>query len=67
MKTSTMLSLALFGALFTLVSTAAHAAPGAMAHYGGALDPVSASLALGLGGLALWKARTRSEAIDSHA
>jgi hypothetical protein len=30
--------------------------------YGGALDPVSGSIALGLGGLALWKSRKTAAA-----
>jgi len=39
----------------TLAATTALAAPVQL--HGGALDPVSASLALGLGGLVLWRTK----------
>jgi hypothetical protein len=56
MRISTVLSLAVLGTLATLVGSVAHAAP-AMTSWGGALDPVTGCLAVGLGGAVLWKAR----------
>jgi hypothetical protein len=48
--------------LFLALAATPALAAGAQTSWGGALDPVSASLALGLGGAALWRASRRGVA-----
>jgi len=45
--------------LFLALAATPALAAGAQTSFGGALDPVSATLALGLGGAAMWRASRR--------